>query len=57
MVPFGYPKYSVPYYNRNPKRDLATIMENQMGLLPLLRVWGGYVGFKILRLRKLGYPK
>ena len=19
--PFGYPKYSVPYYNRDPKRD------------------------------------
>ena len=21
MVPFGYPKYLVPYYNRDPKRD------------------------------------
>ena len=21
MVPFGNPKYSVPYYNRDPKRD------------------------------------
>ena len=21
MVPFGYPKYSVPHYNRDPRRD------------------------------------
>ena len=21
MVPFGYPKYLGPYYNRDPKRD------------------------------------
>ena len=34
---FGYPKYEVPYYNRDPKRDHNC--DNHPGVVFGLKVW------------------